>query len=176
MKDDDIVIEEEGESGAKPEQKLKKLRDELAAAKKERDENLAGWQRAKADYVNLERRMRELREAVETATTERVALGIVQALDSLEAAMKSYAGSPETLSGLSAVMRQAEEALKECGITRYLPKEGDAFDPHLHEPVQTLATEVEKDDNTISEALQSGYRTAERTIRPARVVVFRFEA
>lgn len=173
---DDIIVEEEGEQGAyTPEQKIKALRDELREVKKERDEHLAGWQRAKADYVNLERRLREVRESVENDTTAKVAVNVLKALDSLEAAIKAFEESKEVVAGLSGVLRQVEEALRESGITRFTPESGDIFDPTLHEPVQTLATEHEKDDNTISETLQSGYRLGERTIRPARVSVFRHE-
>lgn len=173
---DDIIIEEEGEySEGTPEQKLATLRDELREVKKERDEHLAGWQRAKADYVNLERRLREVRDAVEGETKAKVIMSVLKAFDSLEAALKAFKTSEDVAIGLSGVLRQADDSLKEHGIVRFTPNAGDPFDPILHEPVQILATETEKDDNTISETLQSGYRTEERTIRPARVSVFRYE-
>lgn len=36
----------------------KKLREELKVLRKEKEEYLTGWQRAKADYVNLQKRIR----------------------------------------------------------------------------------------------------------------------
>lgn len=169
MRDDtDVVIESEDDTDATPEQKLKKLRDELKEAKKAAGENLAGWQRAKADYVNLERRMRGMGDELSKNAARDVALGFIPVLDSLEAAA---AGNP----GLNAILRQADESLKSHGITRYVPRPGEGFDPTRHESVQVLATDEKKDDNTISKTLQSGYAMGDVIIRPARVIIQHYQ-
>jgi molecular chaperone GrpE len=162
----DVVIEESTEDGDEgtAEQKLKKLRDEMKEAKKTASENLAGWQRAKADYINLERRMRSMGDELSKGAARNVALGFIPVLDSLEAAV---AGNP----GLGAILKQADESLKVHGITRYVPRPGEGFDPARHESVQVLATETKEEDNTVSETFQSGYVLEEVTIRPARVSV-----
>lgn len=173
---DDVVFEPDSEEGTgTPEQKLKKLRDELKAVKKEREEYLAGWQRAKADYVNLERRMRESGADVARSATARVARGVIGLFDSLEAAERAAeSASPDVAKGIAQVVRQLEEVLKESAVTRFTPEAGDAFDPNRHEPVVTVATESEKEDNSIAEVLQSGYEMNGLVIRPARVSVKRF--
>lgn len=168
---DDVVVEEtseEGDSGT-AEQKLKKLRNELKEAKKESAENLAGWQRAKADYVNLERRMRGMGEELSQGARREVARGFIEAADSLEAALKADPA-------LGAVLRQMDEAFKKHGIIRFAPNPGEAFDPARHESVQILATSAKEEDTTVSEVLQSGYELEGLVVRPARVIVAHYQA
>lgn len=172
MSDDiDVTIEPE-EDGAEiqGDKKLKKLRDELKSVKQERDNNLAGWQRSKADYVNLSRRMREQESALGNLGTVRVAKSIVGVFDSLDAALES-AAEEGTKKGIEQVIKQLEQALGEHGVTRYIPKAGEPFNPERHEPVQTVATDDEKMDNTISNTFQSGFEMESGVIRPARVAV-----
>ncbi|PIR85520.1 nucleotide exchange factor GrpE [Candidatus Kaiserbacteria bacterium CG10_big_fil_rev_8_21_14_0_10_45_20] len=173
---DDIILEDEFEGEETLEQKLKDLRAELKKVKSDRDENLSGWQRAKADYVNLERRLRELRSSVASEAVVTVMRDVIPMFDSLEAAQNSFKENAQVLDGLSALSRQLEEVLRKQNVEKFTPQKGDSFDPHLHEPMQTLATKEEKEDNTVLETLQSGYRLNEQVIRPARVSVYRFEA
>ena len=164
--DDDVVIEESTEDGDEgtAEQKLKKLRDQLKEIKNESANNLAGWQRAKADYVNLSQRMRGMGEEMTRSAIRGLAEAFIPVADTLEAA----AGHDQ---GLGGALKQMDEAFKSAGITRYTPAAGEAFDPARHESVQVLATENEKDDNTISKTLQSGYALDSVIIRPARVII-----
>ncbi len=174
MKDtDDITIELENDGAEeKTTAKLKKLREEIKKIKKERDEYLDGWQRSKADYVNLSRRMREQEELLTRNQTAKATAGMITVFDSLEAAYKSAkSDSGELLEGIKQVMGQLETVLKEHTVVRFTPKIGEAFDPERHEPIQTVATKDDKLDNTISETLQSGYEISGTIIRPARVVV-----
>lgn len=176
MSDSDDVIVEPEEDGAeeKADAKLKKLRDELKEAKKERDEYLAGWQRSKADYLNLSRRIREEDEAQTRHAAARVARSVIAILDSIEAA-KLGTISNEEMKTLGPIEQQLCEALRELGVVPLTPKKGEVFDPNRHEPIQTVATENENEDNTISETLQSGYTMHGFTIRPARVAVNHYQ-
>ena len=60
---EDIEIEEEfiEEEGLKD--KLKKMREDLKVCRKEKEEYLAGWQRAKADFINARKEEEKSREA-----------------------------------------------------------------------------------------------------------------
>ena len=49
--DSEFIVDDIEEGEVSREAKLKKLRHELTEARKERDEHLAGWQRARADLV-----------------------------------------------------------------------------------------------------------------------------
>jgi len=146
----------------------------LKQAKAEAAENLAGWQRSKADYVNLSRRARDESALQARNGVARVARSVIAVFDSLEAALKGAKaeGSSETLTaGLEQVARQLESALSEHGVKRFAAQKGDALDLERHEPIHTVATEREVEDNTILETLQSGYEVDGVTVRPARVSV-----
>lgn len=172
MSDDDVTVEPEDDGAEeKADAKLKKLRDELKETQKERDDYLAGWQRAKADYVNLSRRIREDDQAQTRNGAAKIARGVIAVMDSLEAARKNSTVDEKTLSALALIERQLEEVLKGFGVVVFTPEQGAMFDPLVHEPIQTVATEEENEDNTISETLQSGYAIDGVPIRPARVKV-----
>ena len=163
---DDVVIEdstEDGDTGT-PEQKLKLLRDKLRRAEAEANDNLAGWQRAKADYVNLSKRLRDLEGSMSRAGIAAVLKELVAVFDSVEA------------SGHPAILKQLDSSLVRLGATRFTPAVGDAFNPELHEPVQTVATNSKEEDNSIHSVLQSGYSVDSVTLRPARVSVFHYQA
>jgi molecular chaperone GrpE len=158
---DDVVLEESTEDGdtGTAEQKLKQLRDKLRVAQTESATNLAGWQRAKADYVNLMKRMRDTDAELGHKGTA-LARDIIAVFDSVEAA------------GLESVQRQLDSTLERHGIVRFAPAVGSVFDPTLAEAVSTVATEDEALDNTIHSVMQSGYLHGDLTLRPARVSVY----
>ena len=159
---DDVVIEdstEDGDTGT-PEQKLKLLRDKLKAAQAEANDNLAGWQRAKADYVNLSKRLKDMEGSMSMAGVATVVRGLVDVFDSVEA------------SGHPAIMKQLTASLIRLGVERITPAVGDMFDPAQEEAVQTVATNNKEEDNTVAHVLQSGYRIDAVTLRPARVSVY----
>ncbi|MEN9390344.1 MAG: hypothetical protein RLZZ283_444 [Candidatus Parcubacteria bacterium] len=173
MSDDDIVIDTEADLGdgeATPEMRLKKLRLERDEARKNASEHLAGWQRAKADYVNLERRMRESGSEVKRITIAALVLDILQAYDSLQMAVLHAAGTPAE-AGIRATLKQLDDALVTHGVKKIHPQKGDAFDPHTHEPMQTVATDQKEEDNTVDTTLQTGFKIDDVVIRPARVTI-----
>lgn len=175
---DEVVMEPEGDEGTGTSaQKLKKLREERDQARQEAGEYLTGWQRTKADYVNLAKRMRENGAQGTDQGIIKLARSVVSVFDSLEAALKAAQDAPESVQkGMAQVATQLESALKEHGVVRYTPETGDLFDPEKHEPMQTLETSVEKEDNTVADVFQSGYMKGETVIRPARVTVKKFNS
>lgn len=163
---DDVIIEDEDGEGstATAQQLLKELREKLKKAEAEANENLAGWQRSKADYVNLGKRMREMEESLSRAGVTTVVRALVDVFDSVEA------------SAHDAVLKQLDTSLQRIGVTRYRPTVGDVFEPEREEAVQTVATKESTSDNTIHSVLQSGFSIDGIVIRPARVVVFHYSA
>ena len=49
------------------------------------------------------------------------------------------------------------------------PAQGDKFDPHLHQAISSVP--ADQPANTVLQLLQKGYAIADRTLRPALVVV-----
>ncbi len=169
--DDEIIIDDEADLGdgeMTPEMKLKRLRDKLKVSMHDAADNLAGWQRAKADYVNLQKRLRDVEEEVKLSTIRKVVAGVAQLGDSLEAALLHA----PTDAGLAALIKQLDTTLTAFGVTRFTPTKGEVFDAGMHEPMQTIATTDSSLDNTIESVLQSGYRMGDVVLRPARTAVY----
>ncbi len=170
---DDVDFEPEEELGdvASAKLKLKKLKEELAEVKKERQEYLDGWQRCKADSVNSKKETE--RQAARTAEMLREALvhDIIPALDSFDMATASESWSEVSdgwRSGMEMVRNQLLEALRSHSIERY-GKVGEPIDHALHEVIE------ERDDlpgeaNTVARILRYGYKSGAKIMRPAQVV------
>ncbi|MBI2582995.1 nucleotide exchange factor GrpE, partial [Candidatus Azambacteria bacterium] len=76
------------------EEKLEELKKQLAECKKQSEEYLAGWQRAKADYANLEKRQTKLLEEFKEFADAATLLELLDIVDSFEQAEKAL---PEEL-------------------------------------------------------------------------------
>ncbi len=160
---------EEHESRA--ETKLSKLRHELEQTRKEKQENLDGWQRAKADYVNALKRFEEEKKAAMELGTMKAAKAFLPAIDSLERAKAQHGELPE---GFSGIVKQLEDAAAKLGLEQF-GAVGDQFDPMLHEALgQDPANSAEEDDK-ITQILETGWKAGEQVIRPAKVRVSHYQ-
>ena len=167
-------IEPEGDLGgiSTVQEKLKKLKAELTKIKKERQEYLDGWQRCKADSINA-RKDSEAR-AMRSAELLRESLvhDIIPALDSFDMAAGNEAWAEVSdgwRSGMEYVRNQLIDALKSHDIKRF-GKVGEAFEPTLHEAVEER-DDIAGEPGTIVRVLRYGYRTNERVLRPAQIVL-----
>ena len=80
--------------------------------------------------------------------------------------------SDEVRQGLGATIKQFDAVLTAHGVKKIEVGEGALFDPHQHEPVQTVATDEKARDNTVARVLQSGFLIHDSVLRPARVAVY----
>lgn len=182
MNEDDVVIEQDGyeERGRSEEDieamesragaKASKLKGELDVIKKERQEYLDGWQRAKADYVNALKRFEEERAQARMQGALRAAQAFLPALDSLERA-EAHGAVPE---GMQGVVKQLHEAVRSLGLERF-GTAGESFNPARHDALGQDAAESKDQDDTISTVLETGWKAGESVIRPAKVRVYHFE-
>ena len=177
MKDNtqhDLDFEPEDELGSvgAVKAKMEKLRDELEKAKGERQEYLDGWQRCKADSINAKKDIEARAGRSAEMLREALVHDIIPALDSFDMASGSEAWSTVAdgfRSGMEQVQNQLLEALRRHGIERY-GKVGEQVDHSLYE------TAEERDDiagasGDIARILRHGYRSGERILRPAQVIV-----
>ncbi|HEY0010510.1 MAG TPA: nucleotide exchange factor GrpE [Candidatus Paceibacterota bacterium] len=156
----------ESRAGAKAD----KLKRELEAVKREKQEYLDGWQRAKADYVNALKRFEEERAAARSQGALKAAQAFLPALDSLARA-EAAGGIPE---GMQGIVKQLHDAVGALGLERF-GEVGEPFDPGHHEALgQDFGTSKE-DDDTVSAVLEAGWRTAAGVVRPAKVRVYHVE-
>ena len=85
MDEEDVKIEaEDTEAEKKAEDKIAKMREELSTCRKEKQEYMDGWQRAKADYVNALKRFETDAKASELKGKVRAVETLLPAFDALE--------------------------------------------------------------------------------------------
>ncbi len=170
--DFDIEPEEDLGDVAAAQAKMKKLKEELAKIKKERQEYLDGWQRCKADSVNLRKDVES--RAARSAEMLREALvhDIIPALDSFDLAAGSEAWATVSdgwRSGMENVRDQLVSALRNHGVERY-GKVGDHFDHALYDAVEDN-DDVAGEKSTVARILRYGYKSSNNVLRPAQVTV-----
>lgn len=174
---DDVIIEADGseevsedtDGADRVDAKIAKLKKELEQVKKEKQEYLDGWQRAKADYVNALKRFEEEKKGAVALGTSISARAFLPVMDSLERA-ETAGEIPESFAGIA---RQLHEAAKMLGLEKF-GAVGEAFDPNLHEALGQDPTEDQSKDDTITAVLETGWKSKEVVIRPAKVRVAHF--
>jgi len=152
--------------------KVKKIRDELEKAKKERQEYLDGWQRCKADSINTRKEALSSAERSGDRKLEQFVEELIPVLDGFHLA----AGSPsweeigaEWKSGVEQIHNHMLDVLERHGVKRF-GKIGEAFDPGMHEAIQEVS-DAPGESHSIVRILRYGYKKGERILRPAQVVV-----
>lgn len=165
---DGIDRDEEAESGL-PEQKITKMRAELAECRKDKQEYMDGWQRAKADYVNLLKRFEAETKSAKLSGVIKAVETLLPALDALERS-KEHGEIPE---GFLAIARQLENAFAALGLES-VGEVGEPFDPQLHEALGQDAVDSSEKDHTLTAVLERGWRIDNNVIRAAKVRVAHF--
>ena len=153
---DEEVLEEEGLND-----KLKKLREELKSCRKEKIEYLAGWQRAKADFINRGKDDEKARGEFAKFASERVLREMLEVADSLE-----LAGSADCKPSYN----QLIDILKKEGAEP-IKASGEKFDPMYHEALEQVEVSEKEKDGVVLEELQRGYTIYDRVLRPSKVKV-----
>jgi molecular chaperone GrpE len=145
------------------------LAERLAEVEKERDGYLNDLQRVAAEFENYRKRVARDQQSLAARAHERLVKELLPVLDDLERALEAAAEHQEAKleEGVRLVHRELQEALAKEGLSEIETNGG--FDPHVHEAL--LSQPSEKEEGTIVDVLQKGYRLGERVLRPARVVV-----
>ena len=117
---------------------IKKEPSELDKVKAERDEYLAGWQRAKADAANASKRMAEDMKAFRAMATEGLIEELLPVLQSFEMAFANKEAWEKAdknwRSGVEYIYTQIKGVLANNGLVEINPID-TLFDPNLHEAV-----------------------------------------
>jgi molecular chaperone GrpE len=137
---------------------------ELAAQVAERTADL---QRLSAEYANYRRRVDRDREVVLVNARVQFVSELLTVLDDLD-----RAEAHGDLTGpFKAVADKLVAVVQKLGLEPF-GLEGEPFDPSVHEAVQHEPSNVDGPTVTvISTVLRSGYRIADRVLRPAMVTV-----
>lgn len=162
---------EGGDSLRKSVEKIQKIKAELEACKKERQEYLDGWQRLRADVANQKKESTQLFEKASLNAKESILEDFLPTLDAFDMAMQGEGWnevSASWRSGVEYIHTQFLQTLEGHGITAF-GIAGDPFNTQEHEAVQEMKEEGKS--GVILSVRRKGYKLNGRIIRPAQVIV-----
>lgn len=165
-------IIEEAEELVEVDDPLAELHQQLVDARQEAGDNLAGWQRAQAEFINYKKRIeREQTQLFENASA-RVIKRFLDVVDDLDRALQNAPESgdaAEWASGIDLIYRKLLIILENEGVTP-MKVAGEMFDPNLHEAIAQEDSE-DHESGEIIEEIQKGYLIGDRVLRAALVRV-----
>ena len=127
------------------------------------------WQRALADYQNLERRTQvEISQRVSSKTND-LLLNFINIYEDFVRAENSLSKEKIDTSGIIAVIKNMENLLAENNI-KPIDAIGEIFDPQLHEAVSMVVDDT-LDEGTITQEVSKGYISGKAILKPSKVIV-----
>lgn len=157
----ELVYDKNTESENADQQKLLKLKKQLAECRQQKEEYLTGWQRAQADFVNYRRRQEEQMKEWQKLINEKLIMDLMPILDSLEQGSQ--------IEGIRLIKEQLQQILKNYGLDK-IKSVGEKFDPQIHEAIESTES-TDREEGVILEELQAGYTLNGKLIKPAKVKV-----
>ena len=145
------------------------LQTQLAEAKAKAAENLDGWQRAQAEFINYKNRVQRDRELDYASMKGDIIKKVLPVLDDLQRALANRPEDNSWANGMELIARKFQNVLEAEGLKRIEAK-GQPFDPNFHEAISSEPSEDVESGHVI-EVVQNGYMLGERVIRPAMVRV-----
>jgi molecular chaperone GrpE len=140
------------------------LKKELTEAKATVQTNLAGWQRAQADFINYKRSSDQEREEIKNFSNS-----LIPVLDGLELAfthVPNEIAEGGWLEGVRLIERKLKATLQAQGLTE-IKALGEVFDPYIHEAIMSISGE----EGVVVQEFQKGYKFRDQIIRPSKVSV-----
>ncbi len=136
------------------------------------EKNLDGWKRCQADFENYKKRQETLQWELAKYSGLNLIMQILPVLDNFHAATDHIPGEQKDdqwVVGIMYIQKQLEKILEDNGVKEIKTKEGDDFDPKIHEAVHNANEKVVK--NKIAKVVVKGYKMEEKIVRAARVIV-----
>ena len=162
---EDSTNEENNELIDNPE----KTDDQTKKLEEENSDLKDKWQRALADYQNLERRTQvEISQRVSSKTND-LLLNFINIYEDFVRAENSLSKEKIDTSGIIAVIKNMENLLAENNI-KPIDAIGEIFDPQLHEAVSMVVDDT-LDEGTITQEVSKGYISGKAIIKPSKVIV-----
>lgn len=171
--ENDIEFEESNEDGeVDTRATVKKLREKIKKLEAEKKEYLDLSQRSRADYMNFKKEVESNRVSDRKFATRHLISDLLPVLDAYDMAQANKEHWEKVDKnwrvGIEYIFNQLRGVLEKEGVIQF-GSIGDEFDPMLHESMEHVPVEDEKDNNRIVQVLQKGYRMGDMVLRPARV-------
>lgn len=148
--------------------------NELDTCRQQAQEYLAGWQRAQADYQNLQKETaKRISDSVKYGT-EALLMQLLPTVDHFKYAFKGIPADEREsswLKGIEHIQTNLMKVLEEHGI-EVIKTVGEVFNPELHEAIE----EVEVDGGVsgqIAEEVATGFCLNGKVIQCAKVKVIK---
>ena len=122
------------------------LKLEIENLRKQGDEYLDGWKRAKADYLNLKKEMESQNKEIKEWMSKIMLLPILEIMDNFD-----RAGTLDA--GIEAIKKQFDDFLKNNGV-EVMKTIGEKFNPEKHEAIESI---TDGESGIIAEESQKGY-------------------
>ena len=179
--DEGVHVQDAGETPSLKPKYVEELEGRTLAAEQTARDVQARFEQVRAELRREtdEIRQRLTRTAGERAAREKAAFvgALLPVMENLRRAMEAAegGGSLDTLlEGLRGTLSGFESALVSGGIEA-ITSVGEPFDPELHEAVDVIEVEPER-DGLVTAEYSRGYRMGGQLLRPARVQVGRAKA
>lgn len=130
--------------------------------------------RAKAEVENIKKRSEKEISNAYKFSTEGIFLDLIPIFESLDIAVSQDTNnaSKENLIEGNKLLKNMFDSLLEKNSLQVIDPVDEKFDPNLHQAIKTVKNDS-KENNTIDEVLQKGYKLVDRVIKPALVVVIK---
>ncbi len=155
---------EQGESNTKP--------DTIESLRADKDELFAKLQRVSADYANYQKRVpKQIADSI-VYEKERIIKTLLPALDNFEHTLQNMHTAENVdvlVKGIRIIYDQFLDILKSHNVEQIVAL-GEKFDPAMHQAM-TRQSDPEKEEDTVLEEFQKGYKLNGRVIRPSKVIV-----
>jgi molecular chaperone GrpE len=149
----------------KKDSNLKNLEDQVV-------QYLAGWQKALADYQNLQKEMnKKITDLGEFISSDYI-LELLPIFDNYQIALSHIPESEKKKQwaiGLEHILKMWEVFLSEHNAQR-IKALGEKFDPNIHEAIGEVEDKHQADQIIVEEKL-AGYKIKHKVIRPAKVII-----
>lgn len=182
---DDIEFSADGEEFGPSDElsvltgKIQKLKQELRACQAEKAEYLDGWQRSKADYLNLKKEEEQKRAELGKYAKADVLNDLILLADSFAMAFadkEAWEGVPANWrKGVEYIHSQLLVVFRDHGLEELDPA-GEPFDPARDESIGIVPTDKPEDDGQVLEVIKKGYRLNGKIIRAAQVRIGEYKA
>lgn len=170
---EEIIFEDEREQ-SNPQALIKKLRDKIKELEQKSQEYLTGWQKERADGVNLRKRLEEEKKDFAKFAKEDISTELISVLDSFDSAFKNKEAwervDENWRRGVEYIHSQLINVLANHGVFVVSPL-GEKFDPNRDEAIENVPVENEEDNHKIMEVLSVGYKLQNKIIRAPKVKV-----
>lgn len=139
-----------------------------ADLEKEKDKFL----RLFAEFENYKRRTSKERVELFKTASQDVMVSMLPVLDDFDRALNEIkkAKDKELLKGVELISNKFKETLRSKGLEQMEIKEGDTFDPEIHEAITQIPAPKDKLKGKIVDVVEKGYKLGDRIIRYPKVV------